>query len=226
MFEVSTGKSNNVLVGDLNIDFFKENNPQQSILNDYWLTYVVHGSTCFTNPDESTLNDVILINFPRRIASTPNISIGVHVSDHHNQIQAPTKMYAPKNEKRIIHYRTYKNVNESHFLDEWQHTPFQVVKIFADPDDQFWFHNKLCEKCYRLKYSKKGAFMKEQLKKAINVKGMLKGIFLQFKKQENIQNNLFTTLKRKSIRWYLNEHCKKNYGDDVKQTRIFWNTAR
>ncbi len=91
--------------------------------------------------DEPTLNDVILTNCPRRIASTLNIIIGV--SDHHNQIQAATKMYAPKSEKRIIHYITYKTFNESHFLDELQHTPFQVAKIFDDPNDQFWFHNKL-----------------------------------------------------------------------------------
>ncbi len=50
-----------------------------------------------------------------------------------------------KVKKRIIHYRTYKTFNESHFLHELQHTPFQVAKICDDPDDQFWFHNKLWE---------------------------------------------------------------------------------
>ncbi len=54
-------------------------------------------------------------------------------------------MYAPKSEKRIIDCRTYKTFNESHFLDELQHAPFQVAKIFDDPDDQFWFQNKLWE---------------------------------------------------------------------------------
>ncbi len=108
------------LLGDLNIYFCKENNPLQCILDDYGLTNVVHGAACYNNPDELTLNDVIFTNCPRRLASTLNINIGV--SDHHNQIQAATKMYAPKTEKRIIHYRTYKTFNESHFLDELQHT--------------------------------------------------------------------------------------------------------
>ncbi len=75
-----------------------------------------------------------------RLASTLNINIGV--SDYHNKIQAATNMYASKSEKRLIHYRIYKTFNESHFLDELQHAPFQVAKIF---DDQFWFHNKLWE---------------------------------------------------------------------------------
>ncbi len=113
-----------------------------------------------------------------------------------------------------------------------------MSKIFDDPDDQFWFHNKLWEgvidsNAPRKKHVIKAnqlPFMNEQLRKAINVKGMLKRKSLQFKTQENIQqfkvqNNLVTSLKRKSIRWYLNENCKKNHGDDVKQTKSFWKTV-
>ncbi len=37
-------------------------------------------------------------NCPRRLASTLNINIGV--SDHHNQIQATTEMYASKSENK------------------------------------------------------------------------------------------------------------------------------
>ncbi len=73
--------------------------------------------------------------------------------------------------------------------------------------------------------------MSGQLRKAINVKGMLKRKSLTFKtQQKNIQTfkaqyNLVTSLKRKSIRWYLNENFKKNHGDDVKQTKTFWKTV-
>ncbi len=42
-------------------------------LNDYGLTNV-YGPTCLKTPDEPTLNDVILINCPRRLASTLNIN--------------------------------------------------------------------------------------------------------------------------------------------------------
>ncbi len=54
-------------------------------------------------------------------------------------------MYAPKCEKRIIHYKIYKYFNESLFLDDLQHTIFQVAKIVDNPDDQFWFYHKLWE---------------------------------------------------------------------------------
>ncbi len=83
------------------------------------------------------------------------------------------------------------------------------------------------ETCHK---SQSITIMNAQLRKAINVKGMLKRKSLKFKTQENIQklkaqNNLVTSLKRNSIRWYLNENCKKNHGDDVKQTKPFWKTV-
>ncbi len=71
--------------------------------------------------------------------------------------------------------------------------------------------------------------MNGQVRKAINGKGMLKWKSLKFKTQENIQNfkdqnNLLTSLKR-SIRWYLNENCKKNNVDIFKQAKSFWKTV-
>ncbi len=65
------------LLGDLNIDFCKENNPLQCILNDYGLTDGVHGPSCYKNPDEPKPNEVILTNCPGRLASTLNNNIGV-----------------------------------------------------------------------------------------------------------------------------------------------------
>ncbi len=120
--------------------FCQVNNPVQCIHNDYGLTNVVYGPTCYKNQDEQILNEVILTNCQGRRASTLNINIGL--SDHPNQVQAARKMYAPKSEKRIIHCRIYKTFNESHFLDELQQTPFQVAKIFDDPVNQFLFHTQ------------------------------------------------------------------------------------
>ncbi len=162
------------LLGDLNIKFCKENNSLQCILNDYGLTNALHGPMCFTNPDETKQNDVILNNCPQRLASTLNSNIGI--GDNHCQIQAATKMYVPKSEKRIIHYRTYKHFNESHFLDESQHTPFQVAKIVDDPNDKFWFHSKLWESVIDLDSPRKKhvikakqlSFMNGQPRKAIH----------------------------------------------------------
>ncbi len=97
-------------------------------------------------------------------------------------------MYAPKIEKGIIHYRTYKHFNESHFLDELQHTAFEVAKIINDSDDQFWFHN-IDSNAPRKKQVIKAEqlpFMDVQPGKAINVKGMLRKKSLKFKTQENI----------------------------------------
>ncbi len=129
-------------------------------------------------------------------------------------------------------YRTYKHFNESHFLDELQHTAFQVAKIINDSDDQFWFHN-IDSNAPRIKQVIKAEqlpFMDVQPGKAINVKGMLRKKSLKFKTQENIwtfqtQSSLVTCLTWKSLRWYLNENCKKNHDDRVKQRKCFWKTA-
>jgi hypothetical protein len=221
------------ILGDLNVDFCKENNPLEYVLNDYSLINVIKGPTCFKNPNAPTLNDVILTNCPRRLTSTLNVCIGV--SDHHNQIEAATRMYVPKIEKKVICYRSYKHFNESAFLDELHQTPFHVATVFDDPDDQYWFHNKLWEGVINSNApTKKRAipptqlpFMNGQLRKAINVKGMLKRKHLKFKTMYNKrkfqdQSNLVTKLKKQSMKWYLNENCRN---DQNSRTKSFWRTV-
>ncbi len=53
------------LIGDINIDFSKDNNPLKSVLDDNGLQNVIKRSTCFKNPHVPTLNDIILTNCPR-----------------------------------------------------------------------------------------------------------------------------------------------------------------
>ena len=224
------------LIGDINVDFSKENNPLKCVLDDYGLQNVIKGPTCFKNHERPTLIDVILTNCPRRLTATLNANIGV--SDYHNQIQAATKMYAPKSEKRVISYRTYKNFKEEDYLNELQNTPFHVSNIFDDPDDQFWFYNKLLENVMDSHAPRKMRtippiqlpYMNGQLRKAINIKGMLKRKYDTFKTQ-NIKRtyrkhcNLVTKLKRQSMGWYLKKNCKKNNSGDNKQTKSFWSTV-
>ncbi len=67
--------------------------------------------------------------------------------------------------------------------------------IFDDPDNQFCFHNKLLESVIDSNAPRKKCvikanqlpFMNGQVRKAINVKGMLKRKSLKFKTQENMQ---------------------------------------
>ncbi len=38
------------LIGDINVDFSKDNNPFKSVLDDYGLQNVIKEPTCFKNP--------------------------------------------------------------------------------------------------------------------------------------------------------------------------------
>ena len=122
-------------------------------------------------------------------------------------------MYVPKSEKKVICYRSYKHFNESAFLDELLQTPFHVATVFDDLDDQYWFHNKLWEGVVNSNApTKKRAipptqlpFMNGQLRKAINVKGMLKRKYLKFKTMYNKtkfqdQSNLVIKLKKQFMK--------------------------
>ncbi len=69
--------------------------------------------------------------------------------------------------------------------------------------------------------------MSGQLRKAINIKGMLKRRYDTFKTQTNKiktyrkQCNLVTKLKHQSMGWYLNKNCKNNYSGENQQTKTF-----
>ncbi len=110
-------------------------------------------------------------------------------------------MYASKSEKRIIIYRTYKNFKEVDYINGLQHTPFHVSKMFDDPDDHFWFHNKLLATVMDSHAPRKKRtltpiqlpYMNGQLRKANNIKVMLKC--------------KYDTFKTKHIKRLYRKHC-------------------
>ncbi len=68
-------------------------------------------------------------------------------------------------------------------------------------------------------------YMNGQLRKAINIKGMLKRRYDTFKKTYRKQCNLVTKLKHQSLGWYLNKNCKNNHNGDNQQTKTFWSSV-
>ncbi len=222
------------ILGDINVDFLRHKNSIQDELDVFYLQNLVEGPTCFKNPDNPSSVDVILTTCHRRVASCENLNIGV--SDHHNIVVASTKMHASRYEKRHITYRSYRHFNEDTFLNDLECTPFQVSQIFDDVDDQLWFHNKLFDNIInehaplkkRVVKSRQLPYMNGELRRAINVKGMLKRKKDRFPTHENkknfrVQSNFVTALKRTSLRKYFEERCsnvnKANPGQ-------FWDTVK
>ncbi len=147
-------------------------------------------------------------------------------------------MHVAKRERKVIKYRSYKQFDDSHFINDLEHTPFHVANIFDDIDDQLWFHNTLFNSVIDQHAPKKQRalkpnqlpFMNGELRKAINVKGMLRRKYDRYNTTDNkrkfrVQSNLVMALKRQSMKWYLNENCVKNQ-DENGNRKQFWDTIR
>ncbi len=222
------------ILGDINVDFLQHVTPLQDELDVFDLQNLVKGPTCFKNPENPTSVDVILTTCPRRVASSQNTNIGV--SDHHNIVMGSTKMYASRCVKRHITYRSYRHFEEDKFLDDLICAPFQVSQVFDDINDQLWFHNKLFDNVInehaplksRIVKSRQLPYMNGELRRAINVKGMLKRKKDRYPTKENKerfkrQNNHVTALKRISLKKYFDEKCSKFNNKNPGQ---FWDTVK
>jgi len=220
------------LLGDINVNFKNLPDTIEHFMKGYNLKNVIEGPTCFKNAQNPTLIDVILTNTPLRISSHFNCSIGV--SDFHNLICVATKMHAPIVGKRKIMYRSFKHFDDTKFNDDLQLIPFSVCDIFDDAEDAFWSYQYLLNEVIDVHAPKKTRYLKKpqlpymngQLRKAINVKGMLKRKFHSFKDQSSwnkykSQRNLVTSLKRKSLKEYFNQRCNND-----PNAKKFWDTVR
>ena len=219
------------VLGDLNTNFLLEKHALCELLSMYNLSNVIQKPTCFKNASNPSLVDVLLTNAKSRVASHVNFCCGT--SDFHNYVGVALKLHAPRQEPRTVVYRSYKKFNEGKFLTDLSYAPFHVCSVFDDVEDKLWFHNALLDAIVNehapLKRKKvKNAqlpYMNGELRKAINVKAMLKrkyhkcpanATWEKFRKQRN----LVTTLKRNSLQKYFDERCNL----ESQNVKTFWRT--
>ena len=123
------------ILGDFNRDLL---NPQ---IKKSWLEYMeqfglfqlVKVPTRQTEVS-STLIDHVYSNFPSNISSLTVPKVGI--SDHY-PIFMTRKINAslPKSSHYTIKYRSYKNFDEEVFVNELSSAPWDIIKVFEDPDD-------------------------------------------------------------------------------------------
>ena len=141
-------------------------------------------------------------------------------------------MHAPSTAPRVVNYRTYKHFNEDDFTQDIAKAPFQVGEIFDDIDDKIWFYNNLLINVIethapmkrKLIKCKQVPYMNGKLRKAINVKAMLRRKFDKYRTDTawfkyKAQRNLATNMKLASIRQYFAEQCSNT-------SRDFWITIQ
>ncbi len=50
-----------------------------------------------------------------------------------------TKNHAPVSQRKLVTYRSFKNVNEKEYITDLEIAPFHVGEIFNDVDGQYFF---------------------------------------------------------------------------------------
>ena len=220
------------IAGDINIDMNCTPRSFCDFMDMYNLVNIVDKPTCFKSVENPSLIDVVLTNTPKRLASHLNVGIGV--SDHHNIICAATRMHLARNQKRKIQYRSMKNFSADNFNEDVATIPFQVCEIFDDPDDVMWSYNKLFLDVidehapikYKVLKKPQVKYMNGALRKAINIKGMLRRKYERYKDnhswyQYRTQRNRVTAMKRKSIDNYFDQRCNSAH-----KSTMFWKTVK
>ena len=219
--DVRTDFKSIYIIGDMNIDILPGPTKLLSFMDNFGLKNIIEGPTCHKSVVSPSLIDLILTDSPRRVAGYLNIDIGI--SDFHNLVAGATKMYLPKFTEPSFQYRSMKHFNETHFTHDLSIAPFHVADIFEDPNDSYWFFNQLFSDIVDLHAPVKTArkrpnhapFMNSELRKARNIKAMLRRRYNKFPNNSNWecyrkQRNLVTKLRKRSINTYFSLKCNIN----------------
>ena len=232
MLELSHTDFNIVLLGDFNVNMFNQNNPFKDCIDGNGLRNLVKTFTC--EKGKPTLIDLILTNKPKRFINT--ISVDTGLSDFHNLICTSTKFDVPQKKSTTFQYRSYKHFNLDSFQHDLSMVPYHVTDIFDDIDDSYWLWNELTMQIvnshapikYKTIKGKRVPYMNGELRKAINVRNMLKRKFDKYKNTENWikyrnHRNLVTRLRKKSMNNYLHNKCSNTTGRNGKE---FWDIMK
>ena len=208
---------NVVLLGDVNVNML-ESNSLHDCLDIHGLRQIVKDPTCFKGVP--SLIDLIITNKHKRLQNC--ISRDTGLSDFHNMICVSTKFHVPKIQATRIAFRSYRHFNEAEFLADLSMIPFQVAEVFDEIDDSYWLCNQMImeivDKHAPIKSKTMKGFhvpyMNGELRRAINVKHMLKRKYDKCNSTENWQKyrkqrNIVTKLRKKSMKTYMQNKCNE-----------------
>ena len=198
----------------------------QDLCEQYSLSNLIKEPTCHKGP-VSTLLDVLLVTNPRRYTSALNAEFCL--SDFHNVIGAATRRYAPARKPYQIHYRSFRNFEDTTFKNDITAAPFHVAEIFDDVSDMAWFTSKLITEItdmhapIKTKWvkCKSVPFMNSKLRKEMYARNMARNDFRKYGKSHwekyRRQRNKVAEIRKSSLKTYFMTKCGKN-------DQSFWKT--
>ena len=174
----------------------------------YSLKNLINEPTCFKNPQNPSIIDLILTNRPNNFQGSRTIQTGL--SGCHKMVITVLKGFFHNKAPRLIKYRDYKKLNQNQFKNELKeklNLPNKSILNYEKFQEIFMNllnkHAPMKEKAVR---ANNAAFMNKTLSKAVMTRSRLQNKYLKFpskesevnyKKYRNYCVNLFKREKRK-----------------------------
>ena len=175
---------NFILLGDFNSEI--SDDPLKIFCDTYNLHNLVTEPTCFKNPLNPSMIDLILTNRSKSFNNTVVLETGL--SDHHKMTVTVLKTFVPKQGPILVNYRDYRRLDSHKFKQELQYN----LSIINDITCYDTFENTFKEtldnhapiKTKNVR-ANNAPFMNKQLSKAIMNRSRLKN---KFHKNPNVIN--------------------------------------
>ena len=203
---------NILLLGDFNSQMCEDE--MKEFCDNYNLTNLISGQTCFKSVTNPSSIDVMLTNRALNFECSSTLETGL--SDHHKMTVTVMKRYYKKLEPITITYREYKSFDGTKFREEIKTRLDNAETI--NVDDFTKIFNKVIDnhapKKKKVMRGNKAPFMNKILSKAFMTRARLKNCYYKnptkenentYKKQRNFCANL---LKREKKKHYNNLDLK------------------
>ena len=137
-------ESNDItIIGDINQNMMQisQSNELRDLADLFGLKNLITTPTCYKNPNNHTLVDVLLTNNPHHYCNSGTIQNGL--SDVHHFIYGVLRQKQVRQQAKTVTYRSYKSFDPDNFNADLAQVPFHVGAIFDDIDDKYWYFQSL-----------------------------------------------------------------------------------
>ena len=172
-------------MGDLNCETTEE--PMINFCENFNFRHLVKEPTCFKNPTNPSLIDIILTNRSHNFLGTSTVETGL--SDFHKMTITVLKTHFVKQEPKIITYRDYKSFDQPNFRTELNrelskfnfHDMVNFKRIFLQ------LLNKHAPEKKKYVRGNNKEFVNKELRKAIMLRSKLRNNFLKGEGNKNMK---------------------------------------
>ena len=214
----SSDYENFLLPGDFNAEMTDPS--LKEFCNLYSLKKLIKKPTCFKNPDNPKVTDLLLTNGPRSFRNSDTLK--TKLPDFHKLTLIVLKTYFQKQTPKMINYRNYKNFSNELFRAD-------LIKELSNssiPEDDLIGFLDACKKSLdyhappKRKYIRANQvpFMTKELHKEIITRSRLRNKFLRFRYEEN--KKVYNVQRNRCVK--LIRNAKKSHYSNLNIKDVKW----